>query len=71
MISASLFGQKKNGIPSTNLESIVLGGGCYWCVEAVYENLNGVNLLFQDFLEVKQTIQVIMRCLLEKQAMPR
>jgi peptide methionine sulfoxide reductase msrA/msrB len=27
---------------SQNLESIVVGGGCYWCVEAVYENLKGV-----------------------------
>lgn len=25
-----------------NLEQITLGGGCYWCVEAVYENLQGV-----------------------------
>lgn len=49
MISASLFGQKKNGIPSTNLESIVLGGGCYWCVEAVYENLNGVQSVISGF----------------------
>jgi peptide-methionine (S)-S-oxide reductase len=26
----------------SNLETITLAGGCYWCVEAVYENLNGV-----------------------------
>ncbi|MFT3795456.1 peptide-methionine (S)-S-oxide reductase MsrA [Flavobacterium sp.] len=25
-----------------NLETITLAGGCYWCVEAIYENLNGV-----------------------------
>lgn len=25
-----------------NLETITLAGGCYWCVEAVYENLMGV-----------------------------
>lgn len=23
-------------------DSIVLGGGCYWCVEAIYQRLNGV-----------------------------
>ena len=25
-----------------NLQSIVLGGGCFWCVEAVYVQLDGV-----------------------------
>jgi peptide methionine sulfoxide reductase msrA/msrB len=25
-----------------NLDTIVIGGGCFWCVEAVYENLDGV-----------------------------
>ena len=25
-----------------NLDTIVLAGGCYWCVEAVYEQLDGV-----------------------------
>ncbi|MBI1836334.1 MAG: bifunctional methionine sulfoxide reductase B/A protein [Flavobacteriia bacterium] len=27
---------------SMHLDTIVLGGGCYWCVEAVYEELKGV-----------------------------
>ena len=49
MISTSLFAQKKDTIRSTNLESIVLGGGCYWCVEAVYENLNGVQSVVSGF----------------------
>lgn len=34
----ALLAQSKN----SNLETITLAGGCYWCVEAVYENLNGV-----------------------------
>lgn len=25
-----------------NLETITLAGGCYWCVEAIYEQLDGV-----------------------------
>jgi len=25
-----------------NFDTIVIGGGCFWCVEAVYENLEGV-----------------------------
>jgi peptide methionine sulfoxide reductase msrA/msrB len=32
-----------------NLDTIVLGGGCYWCVEAVYENLQGVEKVVSGF----------------------
>ncbi len=35
--------------PKQNLETIVLGGGCYWCVEAVYENLVGVKSVVSGF----------------------
>ncbi len=42
-----LVAQKKN--VNTNLETITLGGGCYWCVEAVYENLNGVTSVVSGF----------------------
>lgn len=30
-------------------QTIVLGGGCYWCVEAVYENLQGVEKVVSGF----------------------
>ena len=35
---------KKNKKMETNTkyETLTLGGGCYWCVEAVYEKLDGV-----------------------------
>lgn len=29
-------------VPESNIDTITLGGGCYWCVEAVYEMLDGV-----------------------------
>ncbi len=25
-----------------NIESIILGGGCFWCIEEIYNQLNGV-----------------------------
>jgi len=31
-----------SSINAEELDTIVLGGGCYWCVEAVYEELKGV-----------------------------
>lgn len=33
----------------SNLATIVLGGGCYWCVEAVYEKLDGVKSVVSGF----------------------
>ena len=30
------------GAESKKTESIVLGGGCFWCVEAVYDRIDGV-----------------------------
>lgn len=44
--SLSGFGQAKK---TSNLETITLGGGCYWCVEAVYENLSGVKSVVSGF----------------------
>ena len=46
------FGQNKNvknSPKNPNLENITLAGGCYWCVEAVYENLNGVQSAVSGF----------------------
>jgi peptide methionine sulfoxide reductase msrA/msrB len=32
-----------------NFDTIVLGGGCFWCVEAVYENLEGVKSVYSGY----------------------
>lgn len=34
---------------ASNIETITLGGGCFWCVEAVYEMLNGVQKVESGF----------------------
>lgn len=39
LLATVAFGQKAK---TQNLETITLGGGCFWCVEAIYENLVGV-----------------------------
>ncbi len=49
MTTLGLFAQNNKNIKQTNLETITLGGGCYWCVEAVYENLNGVKSVVSGF----------------------
>lgn len=42
LFSTSLKGQTKSVSQIANVDTITLGGGCYWCVEAVYEELMGV-----------------------------
>ena len=29
-------------VPSPKKEVVTLGGGCFWCLEAVYERVRGV-----------------------------
>lgn len=45
-LSLNGFAQTKK---ASTLETITVGGGCYWCVEAVYENLNGVKSVVSGF----------------------
>lgn len=51
LVSTSLYAQNKNNpkVSKPKLENITLGGGCYWCVEAVYENLRGVQSVVSGF----------------------
>lgn len=39
----------KTSEAKAGLETIVIGGGCYWCVEAVYEQLDGVEKVVSGF----------------------
>jgi peptide-methionine (S)-S-oxide reductase len=49
--SLSLVAQNKEvkKAATNNIETITIGGGCYWCVEAVYENLIGVKSVVSGF----------------------
>jgi peptide-methionine (S)-S-oxide reductase len=54
LASANVFAQKnvtdkEKAAQQAGLETITLGGGCYWCVEAVYENLVGVKSVISGF----------------------
>jgi peptide-methionine (S)-S-oxide reductase len=55
MITLTAFGQNDKKTKQSKLETITLGGGCYWCVEAVYENLNGVKSAISGFSGGKMT----------------
>ena len=35
----------------TKTRKIGLGGGCYWCTEAVFQQLNGIHLVEQGFIK--------------------
>jgi peptide-methionine (S)-S-oxide reductase len=52
LITGMLFSQnntKTKKMTQSNFETVTLGGGCYWCVEAVYENLKGVKSVVSGF----------------------
>lgn len=49
LLSLSMFGQNNSKKSNSSLETITLGGGCYWCIEAVFENLVGVKTVVSGF----------------------
>ena len=52
LVSLSVFGQNSSNTKNdkkSKLETITLAGGCYWCVEAVYDNLKGVQSVVSGY----------------------
>ncbi|MEM8520088.1 peptide-methionine (S)-S-oxide reductase MsrA [Flavobacterium sp. PL12] len=52
LATISTFAQSNKAVKKTkqsNIESITLAGGCYWCVEAIYENLDGVKSVVSGY----------------------
>lgn len=46
-VSQFVMAEDKDAV---NLEKITLGGGCFWCVEAVFLRLNGVNSAISGYM---------------------
>ena len=53
----------------TNLDTIVFGAGCFWCVEAVFQRLNGVLQVTPGYSGVFRKPQHIKKFVMEQQGM--
>lgn len=49
MVSESYLG-REHLIFMPNLQTAVLGGGCFWCLEAVFDNLEGVKSVESGYM---------------------
>ena len=44
-----LFSMETNELNQENFKEIVLGGGCFWCIEAVFEDVKGVENIINGY----------------------
>tara|TARA_B100000683_G_scaffold266263_1_gene298315 strand:+ start:659 stop:1264 length:606 start_codon:yes stop_codon:yes gene_type:complete len=49
LLFASSLVSQENLSRSSNLKSIILGGGCFWCTEAVFESISGVQEVISGY----------------------
>ena len=52
-------------IQTSELDSIVLGGGCFWCLDAVYRNMEGIEKIecgYSNGLVKKPTYKEVCTC---------
>ncbi|THH41239.1 peptide-methionine (S)-S-oxide reductase MsrA [Neolewinella litorea] len=50
MSTSPKFGEVLNHIDNTSRkETIILGGGCFWCVEAVFQDIQGVERVINGY----------------------
>jgi peptide-methionine (S)-S-oxide reductase len=49
MLIISRIFQEQSNVNSENLETITLGAGCFWCVEAVFNELQGVRKVVSGY----------------------
>lgn len=48
-ITAVLSSQNRNKMSNQKEETVTLGAGCFWCVEAIFERLNGVKRVVSGY----------------------
>jgi methionine-S-sulfoxide reductase len=49
LFAASAGAQAPAGAPAGARETLTLGGGCFWCLEAVFDELRGVDSVVSGF----------------------
>lgn len=56
---------------NNKLETAIFGAGCFWCIEAIYKSLKGVEEVLPGYIGGKKKTLPMKRCVQEKLAMQR